>query len=292
MKKILMLCIMSFGVMVLTGCGDQVEVPPAHVGKVMGKHGYKVGIIPTSKFRLDPCWAYCDRLITLDVSDQPAKESMTLFMPKDKLNMAFDIRLTLAVSPDNYEQLFNKIPPQNDNIPISTIYNTYAAQIIRSDAREYLSQFTIADIAANREAINTELAAKLSATVKSRTPFIVKYAGLAQVEYPPIITTAQEKAAERREAIQQEEAQLEISKVQLKRQLQEQQMQRKIDVEKASAEAEVNKILAQAVTPQYIKYRELEIADKLATSTNKAWIPSRMLDSVAGQVMMGNQTSR
>jgi len=289
MKKLVVMLIIATA-LVLSGCGEKVQVPPAHVGKIMGKNGYLEGTIPTSKFRLDPCITYCDKLVVLDVSDKAVKESMKLFMPKDKLNMTFDVRMTLAVAPGEYEALFNKIPPtEKDNgytISVNTAYTTYAGQIIRSQTREYLSQFTIAEIASNRETINNALAERLSKVVNEQTPFVVRYVGLADVQYPPVITEAQENAAKRREQIQQEEAQLEISKVTLKRQLQEQQMQRAIDVEKAEAEAEVNRILAKAVTPAYIKYRQLEVLDKLTTSPNKAFIPSSMLDSVAGQVMI------
>ena len=49
----------------LSACGARVEVPPAHVGKIMTKDGYQDTLIPTSKFRLSPCWAYCDRLVLL-----------------------------------------------------------------------------------------------------------------------------------------------------------------------------------------------------------------------------------
>lgn len=177
------------------------------------------------------------------------------------------------------------------SISIQTAYATYAGQIIRSEAREYLSQFTIVEIASNRQVINAELAQRLSTIVEQKTPFVVKYAGLADVQYPEVITLAQVEAAKRREQIEQEEAQLEISKITLKRQLQEQQMQRAIDVEKAEAEAEVNRILSKAVTPAYIKYRELEVLDKLTSSPNKTFIPSSMLDSFAGQVMLGNAAS-
>lgn len=86
-----------------------------------------------------------------------------------------------------------------------------------------------------------------------------------------------------------EEAYLKISKVQLERQLQEQQLQRKVDVEKAMAEAEVARIQSQSLTPAYIRYRELQILEKLAESDNKVFVPSAMLDSVAGQVQLGRQ---
>lgn len=67
----------------LSACGERVEVPPAHVGKIMTKDGYQDNLIPTSKFRLPPCLAYCDRLVLLDVSDKAYQESMSIFIPED-----------------------------------------------------------------------------------------------------------------------------------------------------------------------------------------------------------------
>ena len=93
----------------LAACGDRVEVPPAHVAKIMTKDGYKADTIGTSKFRLEWCWAYCDKLVLLDASDQAVSEKMELFMPQDKLNMAFDLRLTLVVNPSKYEELFARV---------------------------------------------------------------------------------------------------------------------------------------------------------------------------------------
>ena len=277
----------------LVACGSKVEVPAAHVAKIMTKDGYKADTIGTSKFRLDWCWAYCDKLVLLDASDQAVSEKMELFMPEDKLNMTFDLRLTMIINPNKYEELFARIPPVDqsgiDVISWDKAYITYAQQIVRAEAREFLSGFTIAEIASSREAINAQLSERLTKSINSKTPFQVRYVGLADIQYPKIIVVAQENAAERREQIQQEEAQLQISKVQLERQLQEQQLQRKVDVERALAEAEVARIQSQSLTPQYMKYRELQILEKLATSENKVFVPSAMLDSVAGQVQLGRQ---
>lgn len=278
----------------LVACGEKVEVPPGHVAKVFGSSGYKEGIKPTSKFRLDTCWAYCDKIVYLDVSDKARTERLELFMPKDKLNVVYDVRMTLVVNPQKYEELFNRIPPvssQDGNMVIQwdTAYTTYASQIVRAEAREFLSEYSIADVASNREMINAELSKRLAKSIKEKTPFEVRYVGLADIKFPEIIVKAQENAAERREAIQQEEAQLEVAKVRAERQLQEAQLQRKIDVEKAEAEAKVNKILADSVTPEYIKYRSLEVMDKISQSENKVFIPMGMLDSIAGQTMVGRQ---
>jgi regulator of protease activity HflC (stomatin/prohibitin superfamily) len=117
----------------------------------------------------------------------------------------------------------------------------------------------------------------------------VRFVGLADVTFPPIIVTAQVNAAERREMIEQENAQREVTRVVLARQLEEQELQRKIEVEKAQAEAEVNRILASSITPSYVQYHQLQVMYKLAESQNKVFVPASMLDSVAGQVGVGNQ---
>ena len=294
MKNVFKIASVVMIAMFLQGCflaGDRVEVPAATIGKVMGREGYREGVIPTSRFRLDACIVYCDRLVTMSIADFSVTEPMNLFMPQDRLEMSFDLRLTITPNPEQYDSLFNRIAPNADgNISIGSAYETYAQQIIRSEAREILSKYTIAQVASSREAINAELTGALVQTINERTPFQVRYLGIADIGYPDIITQAQEAAAERRERIQQEEAQLEISKVELERELQEERLKRAIAMEKAQAEAEVNLILANSVTPAYIKYRELEALDKLAVSPSTVWVPTSLLDTVAGQVAVGTGT--
>jgi hypothetical protein len=288
-KVILMMVLASM----LVACGQKVEVPPAAIGKVMGKDGYREGVISTSKFRLDACLAYCDRLVVLSVADFSVSEPMELFMPQDRLTMAFDLRLTMTPKPDDYDSLFNRIAPTEDGqISLTEAYRTYAQQIIRTEAREILSQYTINQIASSREAINAELTGALTKTIQERTPFQVRFIGIADITYPQIIITAQEAAAERRERIQQEEAQLEISKVELERQLQEERLKRAIEMEKAQAQAEVNRVLADSVTEAYVTYRQLEALQAISTSQNTKFVPVEMLSSMAGQMMLADPARR
>jgi len=294
MVKYLKLAAAGMALTILAGCGQVVEVGPAEVGKVMTKNGYKEQVIPTSKFRLDWCWAYCDKLVVLDASDRSVKETMDLFMPKDKLMMSFDVRATMSLDPEGFDEVFSNVQPQPPSeedklyrIPMEKVYATYARDIIRSEVREFLSQYSIAEIASSRDAINAELTQRLSKVINQRTPFRVRYIGLADAKYPEIIVRAQEASAERREAINQEKAQLEISRVQLNRKLEEQQLMRKIEVEKAQSEAEVNRILGESMTDDYMAYRSLAVIEKMAESQNKVFMPVDMLQSIAGQVNLG-----
>jgi regulator of protease activity HflC (stomatin/prohibitin superfamily) len=85
---------------------------------------------------------------------------------------------------------------------------------------------------------------------------------------------------------------LEISKVQLERELQEERLKRAIEMEKAQAQAAVNQILADSVTPAYVTYRQLEALQTISGSENTKFVPIEMLSSMAGQVMLGNSDNR
>ena len=79
MNRIKAILVAGLMTMALTACGSRVEVPPAHVGKVMTKDGYQENLVPPSKFRLPVCFAYCDRLILLDTSDKTVQEPLEIF---------------------------------------------------------------------------------------------------------------------------------------------------------------------------------------------------------------------
>lgn len=268
----------------MAACGKRVEVPPANLGKIMTKDGYQESVIPTSKFRLPMCFAYCDKLVLLDISDKAKQERLTIFVPTDKLNLDLAIQVTLSIDQTKSASLFNTIPPSEEKDGIATIswdavYKTYAQQIVVTETREYLTQFSIAEIASSLEKINGDLRNVLSKRIQERTPFNVRYVGITDIRYPKIITDAQENAAQRREQIQQEEAQLEISKVSLERELQETRLRRQIDLEKAQIEAQAQRIQREVVDEKVLQLRRLE--------NERQWIEK--WDGALPQTMMGSQ---
>lgn len=287
MNKLYGIIFMALFALLMTGCrGEKVEVPPAHLGKVMTKDGYREGTIGTSKFRLEWCWSFCDKLVLLNVADQAYTENMEIFIPEDKLKLKIAIRTNLTLSPKKAEALFNTIPPSADEANsdyLATIgrdaaYKTYAQQIILTETREYLSQYSIAEIASSLEKVNADLRERLSKSLSSH--FDVRYVGITDIKYPDIITEAQENAAKRREMIEQENAQKEVDKVKLEREFNEAQLQRKIDVEKAEADAEADRVRAAAANnPAVIRLRELE--------NQREWI--KKWDGRVPQTMMGNE---
>lgn len=164
--KFLKMMMAALFAMTLAACGERVEVPPAHVGKIMTKDGYQENLIPTSKFRLDKCWGYCDRLVIMDIADKPYKEDLSIFIPGDQLNLGVTVQATLSINPKKTEELFKSITPKAETDQLSVIenakiYQTYASQIIQKEVREYLSQFTISQIASSNEKINSDIGAQI-----------------------------------------------------------------------------------------------------------------------------------
>ncbi|WP_346837933.1 SPFH domain-containing protein [Microbulbifer sp. SAOS-129_SWC] len=266
----------------LAACADRVEVPPAHVGKILTKNGYKPETVPPSKFRLDMCLFYCDKLVTLATADFGHMEKFKLFMPKDQLNMNFDVRMTAAINRQMIDNIFDRIPPLNDNISVKHVYDTYAQPVIRDVVRRVVAKYSINEIASSREALSRELFAEVSQALEG-TPIAIKRLGLADVQFPKVITEAKERAAERRELIEQEKAQFEIQKIQMERDLEREKMNRAIAREKAIGQKEVNDLLAKSVTDKYLAYRTLEVLDKMAESDNKVFLPVEALGTIGLQ---------
>ncbi|WP_299003043.1 SPFH domain-containing protein [uncultured Shewanella sp.] len=258
-KKIFKTSLILASVILLAAChpflGEKVEVPPAHVGKVLTKDGYKHGDVNPSRFRLDRCVAYCDSLILLEMADRGKTESFKLFMPKDQLNMEFNVRMTVAVNPRKIDDIYKQIAPAKGKISFDSIYTVYARPIIRDEVRQIMARYSINEIASSREKISDELLTAVERAMDG-SALTVKRFGLADVQFPEIITKAKEAAAERREQIERE---------------------------KAESTREVNAILAKSVTDKYLSYRSLEVLEKMAKSSNKVFVPVEALGTIGLQ---------
>ena len=274
----------------LSGCffsGDKVEIPTGHVGKIQTKDGFQADVRSPSKFRLDACLRFCDRLVMLDVSDTRYTENFKTFMPLDDLEMGYSITMTLMVDPKKYDSIFGNIPFQELGdgrgfIAQDVVYGVYAQPQLQTVIPEILTAFTIGEVASERTKVNDYLKAQLNKELKA-TPFILKHVGLTNTKYPDIITRAKERAAERKEAQDQVLAQktLDLLKIQTEKEVEAQR--RVVELMKATTKAQIaDKLLSEG----YIQLQRLEVLEALAQSENKVFVPTDMLDGIAIQQEM------
>lgn len=284
MKKLLSLLAISASVL-LTGCsGESVEIPSGNVGKIQTKDGFQKGIRKASKFRLEKCYKFCDRLVTLDVSDSQYALKFSTFMPKDELTMGYSVDMMLGVKADKYDMVFTNVPFKARSerfgaITQADVYLRYAKPVLNTSIPAIVSNFTIGQVASERTKVNNYLKAKMNEQLKD-TPFIVKHVGLVNVEYPAIITKAKERAAERKEQEDIIKQQRELDLLQIETDLMVDQKRREVEIQKAKTKALIAK---QLMTPQYETLLKYETLQAMAQSSNKVIVPTEMLDGIAVQ---------
>lgn len=291
MKKLAKPLIALSLVTALSGCiwGEKVEVPPASVGMVLGKNGYQGDIVPPSRFRLAACWFNCDKLVVIEAGDAGMKEEMMVLMPQDNLDLGVDVRFTLALSenPNQILSVFDRVVPTrlesgNFGTTLDKVYEVYGQSIVRNVVRNSLSQYTIAEIAANQGAVSEKLRESVSQAL-ARTPLEIKQFGLADIRFPAIITKAREAAQSRRIDIERAEADAQVKIREAQARLEITRAEREADLLAAQTIAEQNRILAQGVTPEVLRYMELEVLKRMAENKNTVFFPVDMMGTVSGQ---------
>lgn len=288
MKKSASVALLFASALLLAACGDRVEVPPAHVGKVLTKNGFKPETIPPSKFRLEPCVFYCDRLIVAEAADIGMKEKFRLFMPRDQLNMAFDIRFTMSIKTDekSLDTIYSRVPAnKNGFIPARRVYTTYGQPVLREIIRTVVAAYQINEVASSRAKINAEVFAAVQKALEN-TPVTVKRLAFADIQFPEVIVKAKEMAAQRRAAIQQAEAEKQITLVRVQAELEKARAERAVRREKAEAAREENRIFAESVTERYLQYKRLEVLQALANNPNSVFVPFDALGTVGLSMRM------
>ncbi len=293
-------CLIIFAL--LSSCvGPQKEVPPAYVGKISGPNGLEDALLTPSKFRLDYCffWQACDNLILVEASDQSVTETMNLYMPKDDLNLAFDVRGTLTVSDDqnNVKQIFNRITANKTDgrtsiIPFDKVYNVYGQPIIRETVRSTLVKYSIREVMERRGEISLELKEAVSNKLAS-TPIKILEFGLADVRPPEIIVKAQEVAKQREIAIKQAENDKLVALTQAEAAKEVALKKQEVDLIEAETQVLVEKKLNESVSEAFIIQRSLNSLQALVENENKTIVLLPMEALSNPQMLTGllNQTT-
>lgn len=290
MKKFLKIGALLASVSLLSGCiGEKVEIPPASVGMILGPNGYQGDIIPPSRFRLDPCFLNCDRLVTIVAGDIGLSENMEVLMPKDNLILGVGVQFTLALSEDRNRLLavFDRVVPQqlesgHYGTTLEQIYATYGRAIVLNVVRATLSKYTIQEIAANQGAVSEQLRRDVAVAFE-RTPLEVKQFGLADLDYPSTIKESMEATTRRKIDIERAEADAQVKIREAQAQLEVTRAQREADLLAAQTIAESNRLLAEGVSQELLRYMEIEAMKIMAENPNTVFFPVQMMDNIGLQ---------
>jgi regulator of protease activity HflC (stomatin/prohibitin superfamily) len=276
MKKLIYVAAFALSV---AACGDLVEVPPAHIGKLSTSAGLSDGVIQPSKFRLD-FWGW-NTLVTVETSDYAAKETIDIFMPQDQLILTVDVRGIFTVSPDkkNLNAVFSRVLSEKGGhrkvrtISVARVYETYARPIIRESVRTVLTKHTIAQVMEQRATVSKALVEEIQKRLKP-TPMMALTLGLADAEPPEVIITARKLAKKKEIEIRQAEAEQQVAIVRAEAKLALAKKDQEIQLTEAETQLRISEKLTEGVNPAFVTQRWLTIMEKMANSHNKVFILS------------------
>jgi len=286
MKKIMIL-IMSVAVMGLASCGYE-TVPQGTKGKILDREGFHPDVYVPSRVNV----GMHGRLILVDTTTSTVNEKITVRM-KDNMDLISQVRFRLRMGdkPESLNAVFNAIRPADGNlITVAQLYHTYGKMIVNKVVREVLSEYKIADVQPNFKKISADIYKQILKEFKP-TPLVITDVALGKLDYPEVIDNAILSAAKRELEIKQAEANVLVQMKTMEGQERVADAQYRIKMKEAKRIRDFNKMIANGVTNQLIKLRELEVQQALVQAIDKGdtttiFIPYGAVNTTAGQMRM------
>lgn len=259
----------------LTACSYE-TVPPAAKGKILSGSGYSADVKETGKHML----YWWENMIILDTSTQRFTEKISVKM-KDNLDLPFtvDFRTRIHGSDDVINAMFNDITHTNYKVGLDKVYSVYGKNIVTNAARSVMGKYRVNEVAANFDKISSDIQAEINKRMVN-SPLEVSNVTLAEISYPVLITTAIEKQQERELDIKTEENQQAIELLKKQNQMELAKADYEIRMIKAKAIRDENIMTSEGLNPMLLKYRALEVQEKMAESENKVFVPYESLNQV------------
>ena len=241
----------------ITGCE---KVPPVHRGKILQPDGYEPEILKPGRY-----WTGLrGEIILVETATNTMTERMKVVM-SDKLNLKFNVRFRARIEGNDkvLNTMFDDITPKNDKVTLRQVYNVYGRMVVRNTAREVLSKYSVEDVHANYTRISKEMKKKLLPRI-NKTPLQLSDALLGDIEYPKVVTEAIEAAKKKDLEIAKAEAQAKIDLTKKKNERRLAEADYQVRMTKAKAIRDENRVIADGVSDDLIRFRQLEVAEKVA----------------------------
>lgn len=266
----------------VSACSWEV-VPPTAKGKILTTAGYDPDILVPGKYTL---WGR-DSLILLHTNTNTYKEVVNVVL-SDKLTLGVEVRFRGRINASDkiINSMFTDIVPGADNgVSFDEVYRVYGQMAVRNKTREIISKYNVEDVHKNYSRISNEIGTVLYDTLKS-TPIQISDVALGNIKYPDVVTNAVEAAKERELAIKKEEAQAQINLTKKKNERLLAEADYQIEITRAKAIRDKNKIIGQGVTKELIELRRLEVLEAMAENKSAVFMPVEAMFSTGAQMRM------
>ena len=277
--KILTLIIIA----TLVGACSHKTVPPAAKGKWLGPSGYSPEVLEPGRYKK---WWFVDKrkMVILETNTDTYNEPVTIVLA-DKLTLSADVKFRgrIAGSDKVINSMFNDVRAGKDNlVSFNEVYKIYGKPIVRNKTREIISQYTVEDVHTNYARISKEIGVALVEGLKN-SPLEISDVALGNIKYPDVVTKAINTAKERELAIKKEQAQAEIDLTKKKNERLLAEADYQIEITRAKAIRDKNKIIGEGVTPELLQLRALEVQEAMASNGSAVFMPYEAMKTTGAQ---------
>lgn len=264
MKKLLVIAValMSFG------CAE--PVPTGHVGMVRTRDGLTGTILAPGRHS---CWGF-DKMQYLEVTDKTYSQKMNVLCT-DELNFGFTVKVLAAVDKTKIKLIkgaFENVTPTTDEngrrtITAKQLYDMYVRPVVDQEARKAVGKYATNEIVRNRLKVIKETRESIRGAL-SDSIIKVKRVSVTNLDFPDVITKAQEVKAQRRVEIQTERAEQEKRVVAAQNKIKIAQLDYKRRLIEAAMIADANKIIGSSLSKEYLAWWQLKVFSKAAQGKN------------------------
>ena len=240
-----------------TGCGGCTEVvPPGYIGMRVDSDGIGNDVLEPGRH---DCGFRC-KLVMIETEELLATESLNVLC-SDNLNIKIDVKVRSRVKVTDADGLKGVLDKQGSKmekniLEAEILYATYIQPQVRAITRRHVSKFSTTQIRENRAQIEAAIKKDLLEEIKD-TPVEVMMLVTSNIDYPEVITKAEEGKKARQLQIEQEKAQ-HAMELKAENNLKIAQANKAVKVAEAEGEAAANKIIGQSATAQYLRLKGIE----------------------------------
>lgn len=269
MKRTTILFALVLGtILVSTGCTQ--SIPAGHIGRTWEPGGFKGDLLKPGRH---DCYGRC-QLYLMESTDQTFEIPMNVLCA-DNLNFKFTVDTLVSVNLDNAEEVkagFESLKPAGDHLfTVEQLFLTYVKPVADQEARKVVSKYQTNEIVQKRAQVIEEVRAAVMEATKTGI-LEVKRVTVGNLDFPDVITKAQEARAERQVEVETAKAEGEKQAAQAEARLALARIQASERLLKAQSEADANRILASSVTPQLIMWKQWDVMAAAADGRNNMFL--------------------
>lgn len=261
MKKTLIKIAALLGAaMLMTGCYEQ--VPAGTKGKIMGGTGFQPEVYPPSKIWLsnNPWNVVKEKMFLMQTTTKKFNERIQVKLSKEKLNVTVPVFFIGRIKGSNevINTLFNDLPMNDNIVTVDEVYAVYAKQTILSTARDVISKYNVDELPQNYGRITAEIYNAVKPKLVG-VPFEMSDVMIGNIDFPPVVEKAIEIATQKRMAIEEEDAKVQIELTKAKGREEVAKAQYRIQMIEAKQIRDYNRLTAEGITDDLLALKQIEL---------------------------------